>query len=53
LGKPDSFVQSGTSLRGGMRMRYFEVSYPSKKLNIVIYQLVDGKFEQYLVAAGE
>ena len=41
LGKPDSFVQTGTGLRGGMTFRAFEVSYPGKKLEIITYQLPD------------
>ncbi len=50
LGKPESFVQTGTGLRGGMTLRVFDVVYPSRKLEIIIYQTPDGKFEQYLVA---
>jgi CubicO group peptidase (beta-lactamase class C family) len=50
LGKPESFKQTATGLRGGMTFRVFEVVYPSKKLEIIIYQMPDGKFEQYLIA---
>jgi CubicO group peptidase (beta-lactamase class C family) len=50
LGAPESFSQSGEGLRGGMTFRIFDVKYPTKRLSIIIYQLSDGKFEQYLVA---
>jgi CubicO group peptidase (beta-lactamase class C family) len=53
LGAPGSFSQVGQGLRGGMTFRFFDVSYPTKKLRIIIYQLSDGKFEQYLVAPSD
>ena len=53
LGKPDSFTQTGIGLRGGMTYRGFQVIYPGKKLEIVTYQLPDGKYEQFLVAPTE
>ena len=42
--------QSRTSLRGGMTARIYEVKYPKKNLVIIIYQMPDGKIEQYLIA---
>jgi CubicO group peptidase (beta-lactamase class C family) len=53
LGKPESFSQTGTGLRGGMTFRVFDVRYPTKKLEIITYQLADGKFEQFLVTPSE
>ncbi len=50
LGAPQSFTSSGTSLRGGMTERIYEVKYPNKSLVIIIYEMPDGKFEQYLIA---
>jgi CubicO group peptidase (beta-lactamase class C family) len=50
LGAPQSFTQSGTSLRGGMTERVYEVKYPAKNLVIIIYEMPDGKLEQYLIA---
>ncbi len=50
LGAPQSFAQSGSSLRGGMTERIYEVKYPAKNLVIIIYETPDGKFEQYLIA---
>ncbi len=52
LGKPEVFTQARVSSRGGMTERIFQVSYPEKKLIIIIYQMPDGKFEQYLVTAS-
>jgi D-alanyl-D-alanine carboxypeptidase len=50
LGAPQSFSPSGSSLRGGMTERIYEVTYPTKNLVIIIYEMPDGKFEQYLIA---
>ena len=50
LGAPDSFNQTRTSGRGGMIDRIYEVKYPKKNLVIIIYQMPDGKIEQYLIA---
>lgn len=50
LGAPQSFTSAGTSLRGGMTERIYEVKYPTKNLVIIIYEMPDGKFEQYLIA---
>jgi CubicO group peptidase (beta-lactamase class C family) len=53
LGDPQSFVQSSVSLRGGMTHRSYQVKYPQRTLGINIYEMPDGKFEQYLIAAQE
>jgi D-alanyl-D-alanine carboxypeptidase len=50
LGAPQSFASSGVSLRGGMTERIYEVKYPTKDLVIIIYEMSDGKLEQYLLA---
>jgi len=50
LGVPQSFTSAGVSLRGGMTQRIYEVKYPTKNLVIIIYEMSDGKFEQYLIA---
>jgi D-alanyl-D-alanine carboxypeptidase len=50
LGKPDAFNATRTSLRGGMTARIYQVKYPKKDLTIIIYQMPDGKIEQYLIA---
>ena len=53
LGDPQSFAQSSVSLRGGMTHRSYQVKYPKKTLRINIYEMPDGKFEQYLISATE
>ena len=50
LGAPQSFAQSNASSRGGMTDRIYEVKYASRNLVIIIYEMPDGKFEQYLIA---
>ena len=50
LGAPQGFTQTNSSLRGGMTERTYEVKYPTKNLVIIIYEMPDGKFEQYLIA---
>ncbi|MGC2110205.1 MAG: serine hydrolase domain-containing protein [Candidatus Korobacteraceae bacterium] len=50
LGTPKSFSQAGYGLRGGMTERSYAVGYPDKNLVIIIYEMPDGKIEQYLIA---
>ena len=50
LGAPEAFKGVRTSLRGGMTERIYTVKYPKKNLVIIIYEMPDGKIEQYLVA---
>jgi hypothetical protein len=50
LGAPQSFSQTGFSSRGGMVDRAYEVKYPTKNLVIILYEMPDGKIEQYLIA---
>ena len=53
LGEPTRFEQSSSSLRGGMKHRIYSVAYPHKTLSIDIYEMPDGKFEQFLISAVE
>ncbi|MGA2372000.1 MAG: serine hydrolase domain-containing protein [Candidatus Korobacteraceae bacterium] len=50
LGAPQEFNQIRSSLRGGMTARIYGVKYPNKSLVIIIYEMPDGKIEQYLIA---
>jgi CubicO group peptidase (beta-lactamase class C family) len=50
LGAPQGFTQGNVSARGGMTERVYEVKYASKNLLIIIYEMPDGKFEQYMIA---
>ena len=53
LGEVQTFKQTSNSLRGGMTHLSYEVKFPQKTVGINIYQMPDGKFEQYLVAAQQ
>jgi len=53
LGQVQSFKQTSNSLRGGMTHMSYEVRFPGKTVGINIYQMPDGKFEQFLVAAQQ
>jgi D-alanyl-D-alanine carboxypeptidase len=53
LGEVESFKQTSSSLRGGMTHMSYEVKFKSKTVGINIYQMPDGKLEQYLISAGD
>jgi len=50
LGAPQAFTQARSSLRGGMTARIYQVKYPNKNLVIIVYEMPDGKIEQYLIS---
>jgi D-alanyl-D-alanine carboxypeptidase len=52
LGAPEEFVQVNQSLRGGMKMRTYSVRFSKKTLQVVTYEMPDGKLEQYQVVLG-
>jgi CubicO group peptidase (beta-lactamase class C family) len=49
LGTPTSFKQTSESKRGGMTFRAFNVGFPDRQLRVTVYEMPDGKLEQYLV----
>jgi len=49
LGVPTSFKQVAEEKRGGMTFRVFNVGFPAKQLRVTVYEMPDGKLEQYLV----
>lgn len=51
LGTPDSFVQVGQSLRGGMKLRSYQARFAKKVLRVWTFELPDGKLEQLQVAS--
>jgi CubicO group peptidase (beta-lactamase class C family) len=51
LGTPTSFKQVSESKRGGMTFRVFSVTFPNKQVRVTVYEMPDGKLEQYLVIA--
>src|SRR3954470_9094584 len=50
LGTPTGFVQTRTSLRGGMTYRNYRVTFPNRTIRVWTYETPDGKLEQYQVA---
>jgi D-alanyl-D-alanine carboxypeptidase len=53
LGPYTSFVSTAVRERGGMTQRVFSVSFPAKTIVINIYEMPDGRFEQFLVEARD
>ncbi len=49
LGTPTSFKQVSEGKRGGMTFRVFSVGFPGKQVRVTVYEMPDGKLEQYLV----
>jgi CubicO group peptidase (beta-lactamase class C family) len=49
LGAPEEFTQAGEGLRGGMTFRRFRVKFPQKTLMVSIFEMPDGKLEQYQI----
>jgi CubicO group peptidase (beta-lactamase class C family) len=50
LGTPQSFIQIGQSLRGGMKLRTYLIRFGQKALRAWTYEMPDGKLEQYQIA---
>ena len=53
LGEVESFTPTSVQGRGGMIYRGFEVKFASKTVAVSIYEMPDGKFEQYLVESRD
>jgi len=53
LGAPIEFTQTREALRGGMKLRVYEIRFPSKTLRAWTYEMPDGKLEQYQIAAQD
>jgi D-alanyl-D-alanine carboxypeptidase len=51
LGTPTSFKQASEAKRGGMTFRVFNVGFPDRQLRVTVFEMPDGKLEQYLVMA--
>ncbi len=50
LGSPVSFVQTSTSMRGGMTLRVYRATFAGRSLRVWTFETADGKLEQYQVA---
>jgi len=51
LGTPEEFIQIHQELRGGMKLRVYTIKFPKTELSAPIYEMPDGKLEQYQIAA--
>jgi CubicO group peptidase (beta-lactamase class C family) len=49
LGAPAEFISSGSSVRGGVRIRGYQIKAGSMTLNLTMMVRPDGKIEQYVV----
>jgi len=49
LGKLNSVTPVGENLRGGMTHRSYRTQFARKALNLNLYLLADGKYEQFLI----
>jgi D-alanyl-D-alanine carboxypeptidase len=52
LGEPQDFTQTGEQGRGGMTHRGYKVTFAERVLAISIFEMPDGKLEQYIVGAA-
>ena len=50
LGTPEEFIQIHQELRGGMKLRVYTIKFPKTELSAPIYEMPDGKLEQYQIA---
>jgi D-alanyl-D-alanine carboxypeptidase len=50
LGEIQQFTMTDETGRGGMIFRAYKVSFVKRNVNVTIYEMPDGKIEQYLVA---
>jgi hypothetical protein len=53
LDTPQEFTQTRQSLRGGMKLRGYEIEFPNKTLRAWTYETPGGKLEQYQTAAQD
>ena len=51
LGTPTSFREVSEGKRGGMTFRVFNAGFPGRQVRVTVYEMPDGKLEQYLVIA--
>jgi D-alanyl-D-alanine carboxypeptidase len=53
LGTPEAFMQTRQALRGGMKLRVYEIKFRAKTLRAWTYEMPDGKLEQYQIATED
>jgi CubicO group peptidase (beta-lactamase class C family) len=49
LGEPSGFIRRSFAMRGGMTSEVYDVTYPGRKLRIVMRAYPDGRVEQFMV----
>lgn len=52
LGTPTEFTRQGDSLRGGMKLRFYQIRAGGVTMQLTTMTMPDGKLEQYLIARG-
>jgi CubicO group peptidase (beta-lactamase class C family) len=53
LGTLQAVKQNSTSLRGGMTYRNYQAKYAKKALTLSIFEMPDGKIEQFIIRPAE
>jgi hypothetical protein len=53
LGAVTSMVQNNARNRGGMILRSFTVKFPHKAISVSVFQMPDGKVEQFLIRSQD
>ena len=53
LGNQEEFIELRQALRGGMKLRVYSIKYPKTELRAVIYEMPDGKLEQFQITAQD
>ena len=53
LGEPRTFTQASQGLRGGMSFRRYTVTFTNQALSVWVYEMPDGKIEEYQVMAAD
>ena len=52
LGAPTEFSRQGDSLRGGMKLRFYQIRAGGVTMQLTTMTMPDGKIEQYIIARG-
>jgi hypothetical protein len=50
LGEPTEFSRQGETVRGGMRLRFYQIRAGSVVMDLTTMTLPDGKLDQYIIA---
>jgi len=53
LGAPQEFTEINEALRGGMKFREYSVKFAKTSFRVWVYEMPDGKLEEYQVVPQE